>query len=543
MKKFYLYLVFLLLIGSPVFSQVEANNWVFGWPASGIKFNPAPLTSFSSVGTFYSFRAAASISDARGKLLFYTNGQDIWGKNNNVILNGHISGNQNSNQGALIIPLPCDTNQYYFFYITYQTSVYELRYSVVHKLLGGGNGMVIANPINLKDKTVKADVTGKLTAIRHSNGVDVWIITQGLDGKFYSYLLTTAGWPTGNPPPPVVSNGPGPLASNTILGDGSMQPSNDGTKIGGAWGGNSFSPGFWKIYDFDKSAGTLTYSMTLNPPVGQKPCDISFSPNNQVVYCSAWNTGCYQHNLAAGDTTAIQSSQQLVGPAQRGLQLGPDGKIYGVIGFGDNTHLDVIATPDSLGAACNYQIDGYSLPSLKGVDQVLPNIPMNVFLDKIQPNLGPDQTLCPGKTITLSTGYSNAGSSIFYWQDSSTASTFVVTEPGKYWVTVCGASDTVLITPTTCDPKIDIPNIFTPNGDGQNDLFSAIKPENIETVETKIYDRWGKEVFSTDSITIDWNGKDKSGKECNDGTYFYMITYTGKDKKTVSLKGYVQLVR
>ncbi len=82
-----------------------------------------------------------------------------------------------------------------------------------------------------------------------------------------------------------------------------------------------------------------------------------------------------------------------------------------------------------------------------------------------------------------------------------------------------------------------IPNVITPNGDGQNECFGAIiKNYDIKCVpEMHIYNRWGELVFRNDKYC--WDGTDsRNGKQLADGTYFYLITIGGKFYKgTVTL--------
>ncbi len=87
--------------------------------------------------------------------------------------------------------------------------------------------------------------------------------------------------------------------------------------------------------------------------------------------------------------------------------------------------------------------------------------------------------------------------------------------------------------------KLDIPNTFTPNGDGLNDYFTIsynIIPENYLLT---IYNRWGELVFETHNINKSWDGKHK-GRKCNDGTYFYIINYSANGK-THTKKGFISL--
>lgn len=68
-----------------------------------------------------------------------------------------------------------------------------------------------------------------------------------------------------------------------------------------------------------------------------------------------------------------------------------------------------------------------------------------------------------------------------------------------------------------------LPNIFTPNGDGFNDLFRPFPYKKVNAVDIRIYDRWGRLVFETGDPGINWNGEDKTtGQPCSDGTYFYV---------------------
>ncbi|MCQ2273021.1 MAG: gliding motility-associated C-terminal domain-containing protein [Bacteroidales bacterium] len=68
-----------------------------------------------------------------------------------------------------------------------------------------------------------------------------------------------------------------------------------------------------------------------------------------------------------------------------------------------------------------------------------------------------------------------------------------------------------------------LPNAFTPNGDGVNDLFQPFQPyHNVEKIDMTIYNRWGRKVFETHEPKINWDGRDYLTKEpSSDGTYFY----------------------
>jgi len=92
--------------------------------------------------------------------------------------------------------------------------------------------------------------------------------------------------------------------------------------------------------------------------------------------------------------------------------------------------------------------------------------------------------------------------------------------------------------------KLEVPNVFTPNGDGNNDVF-FLKVANLTEITALIYDRWGNKVFesTSNSGNIEWDGKNLSDKECASGTYFYIIKATGKDGANYEERGNVSIYR
>ena len=128
------------------------------------------------------------------------------------------------------------------------------------------------------------------------------------------------------------------------------------------------------------------------------------------------------------------------------------------------------------------------------------------------------------------------------------------------------------------------PNVFTPNGDGCNDKFSAYSIRNygdpdegypcgstkpdiddlkkrcarfVQSVSFKVYNRWGKEVYTyqgsltTDTskagIYIDWDGKDNNGRDLDGGVYYFAASVefivVDPKKRNQTIKGWVQIIR
>jgi len=124
------------------------------------------------------------------------------------------------------------------------------------------------------------------------------------------------------------------------------------------------------------------------------------------------------------------------------------------------------------------------------------------------------------------------------------------TEPGVYTVTLeitegeCTDIATQDIIVTLVIPiEFDMPNVFTPNGDGVNDVFT-LNPVNVVELEMTITNRWGNKVFETTDIEGTWNGRNQNtGEECTEGVYFYTFKLRGQNNEIVENHGFVHLVR
>jgi gliding motility-associated-like protein len=90
------------------------------------------------------------------------------------------------------------------------------------------------------------------------------------------------------------------------------------------------------------------------------------------------------------------------------------------------------------------------------------------------------------------------------------------------------------ITIEDCDPfEVTLPNIFTPNGDGINDVFGPIitAPNKLKDFKMYIYDRWGRLVFSSTDYAILWNGINQQGRPHADGIYYCVLYLTDKQDR------------
>jgi gliding motility-associated-like protein len=146
-------------------------------------------------------------------------------------------------------------------------------------------------------------------------------------------------------------------------------------------------------------------------------------------------------------------------------------------------------------------------------------------------SLGNDTILCLRQSLILDV--TNPYSS-YLWQDNSTNPVFTVNQQGIYWVSVsvnsnCIVSDTINISLEDCqNTGVYIPNSFTPNGDGLNDVFYIKTIAQFSKFNMFIYNRWGQLVFETDNATIGWDGT-FNGRQVPVDVYNYKIETIDKE--------------
>jgi gliding motility-associated-like protein len=140
--------------------------------------------------------------------------------------------------------------------------------------------------------------------------------------------------------------------------------------------------------------------------------------------------------------------------------------------------------------------------------------------------LGEDTVLCLGKSLQLDAGDENTFSS-YLWQDLSDLPEYTVYQPGNYWVEItnpCGsAMDSIQVQYENCDPLIWVPNAFTPDNDGLNDVFRP-SGDNISSFRMQIYNRWGELIYETRDMSDGWNGQ-QEGRRCAPDVYIWVIYY------------------
>ena len=355
----------ILFISSTIFClhAQMSNNWVMGRGAR-VDFNSIPPQVSDSMKLSTS-HSSSSISDGQGNLLFYTAGDTIYNSDLKPMPNGEnlIGAGKYSFQGIITVPYPGSPGKYVVFNVTVnEDTLYhpgKLLYGglvlhVVDMSLDGGFGdIAVRDSIVLQPSDSLMAFEPRITAAKHANDTDYWIITRKWDGAgvshFYNYLLDSTGLH-----PPIISG-----TGQTINGlgyQGQMKVAPDGSKIAMTAGKLSpatgmFDPNYLEVFCFNNQTGMVEPSI-LYEAADFGNMALSFSPNGKLLYFTGCGfgsiCGAYQIDLDANTMVQVHSS-----PSNY-MQLGPDGILYLNPSCTSSNCIDAILSPNKQGAACDY---------------------------------------------------------------------------------------------------------------------------------------------------------------------------------------------
>ncbi|NUO02854.1 MAG: PKD domain-containing protein [Saprospiraceae bacterium] len=365
------------------------TNLIFGGTLIDFKYNP-PLITYEYRDLNFE-RTNASISDAEGNLLFYTNGIAIHNYLNELIENGDglnpdpytenwVDGGYSLPQGALVLPHPGIPNRYVIFHSTISVVIPAIEDNNYLPMNCYYTTVDIASAevgtVSEKNTLILSDTFdfGKLTAVRHANGRDWWIATQEYYvNRYYLMLFSPEGISVES------SQTLGP-SRPTGLGQAVFSP-NGGKYV--LFSTISVQDGqFVDVYDYERCSGQLDNHISITYNDTAFSGGVAISPNSRFLYVSS-NRYVYQYDLEAED---IEASREVVAvydgflapdpfplPVRFFLcQLAPDNKIY-ISATNGVPYFHVIHNPNAKGAACQMEQHGVQLPTLNAFG--LPNSP------------------------------------------------------------------------------------------------------------------------------------------------------------------------
>lgn len=362
------------------YNQRYDFNWVFGYdggkgdPRFGttlVNFNAGnPLVSFADKGKMVIFEANASISDQQGNLLYYTNGYDVEDAHFNKIPGATDLGIKYWDglvepQGVLFLNNPSSDSSKYLFYISIKLNsphfhVLDLNYLLIekhtNKVIKFGN--VVHDTLN----------SGCLTACKHANGQDYWILLNKENTNlFYKILVTSLGIRT----LAIQSVGP-----RIIEGAGQAVFSPNGEYFALYESISNREGAYFFLYKFDRCTGELTELQ--NKHVSKMGFGgISFSPNSKLFYHSSGlvlsqTALSHENPLDNFEEIEIITDQTSWGSQYNLHQLGPDGRIY-ISNAYSNFVMHRINRPNEPGKSSFPRSNSFALKTLGGYG--IPNMP------------------------------------------------------------------------------------------------------------------------------------------------------------------------
>ena len=157
-----------------------------------------------------------------------------------------------------------------------------------------------------------------------------------------------------------------------------------------------------------------------------------------------------------------------------------------------------------------------------------------------------DTTIYMGESLTLGTD----NFTLYHWFNDEdtllgTTQQIEVNQEDAYYVFVedaNGCTDTSELVFISLLPRAElfVPTAFTPNGDEHNDLF-VIKGRFIKSFQMDVVNRWGKVLFTSNSIEKYWDGK-YEGNAIMQGTYYYHIIILGQDNNSFVRQGTIEVI-
>jgi len=394
MIRYFKFLTLGLLLPIGLNAQLHDYTWVLGYGGGSLSpdqdtfglsildFSGEQLSiSDNQTGEAHFRSNNVSYSNANGALLFSFNGQGVYGPDHELVpggadwFTGEFSGGWHAAQAGIALPFPGQENKAALIdseaeFISINGVVELISPKLFYSLIAHEEESEIE--VVLRKELLLADTLdfGKLSACRHANGRDWWVLVPEWEAnRYYRFLLSPEG---------VEMVGQQVIGGNVPSGVGQALFSPDGTKHVRYNGISSTVGDYVTIYDFDRCTGLLSnFRQSNHEKVGTGGGAV-ISKNSRYLYIMA-SVDLYQYDLWAED---IEATRTLVAEYDGNVsflptpfylgQLAPDGKIYISVPNGVRV-LHVIHNPDADCPDCRIEQHGIELPTFNSFS--IPNQP------------------------------------------------------------------------------------------------------------------------------------------------------------------------
>ena len=279
--------------------------------------------------------------------------------------------------------------------------------------------------------------------------------------------------------------------------------------------------------------GSSDTAIIVAPPVGTTGYTFNVEDNFGCSYDTVINVTAIQGpSINSPSSGCLNDNIQFTGTyAPEGGNWSYSGP--GSISFSPNTtFINPNVTANQSGTYTITFIDNECSDTVTQQVTFLPFPTANIILDSA--------TICRGDSMLVTLETSDPNNVIWNNNPLLNTTTIAVSEGGFYTAEVtnqCGsASDVFELFIEDCV----IPNVITPNGDGQNDVFYTNIAETYTDTHVTIYNRWGRKVYENTNYDNSWNGVNNGGGALAGGTYYYILTYNNETKDE---KGFITLIK
>ena len=388
-----------------------------------------------------------------------------------------------------------------------------------------GSGTGISTPVNQADATFTE--AGSYTLAVTNTVTGCMSVTSGTSNVFTVYTNTVA---------PGISVTP--ISSNTVIGcaNTSVTYSANVTASGNNLAYNWLPSGVSTVTNNVSSAGVYTLVVT----------DAVNSCSASAEYTVTGNTTPPQ-NVSAGSNVSMacgSSTIDLTGSStSTNVAYSWSGPNASSIISGGNTANPTVGEQGTYTLTVTDNLTGCQSTSTVSVSQ---NSVSAGFIADPTSGVAP-LTVNFTNQSTGATGYSWTFGDTNNNTSSNTDPSHIYQSSGTYTVeliaTAGPCSDTAYAIIVVEDGlSLTVPNVFTPNGDGINDIF-MIHATGVKEISLQIFNRWGQKLYSFTGPNAAWDGIDQNGHKATDGTYFFFVKATGFDGKEIEKNGTVNLYR
>lgn len=584
-RCFAIFLLALIVAGSKARAQEENNFWALGNGMALDWSSGAPRAASSACRTI---EGTAAQSGKDGQLKWYSDGFAVYNRYHRKMPNGDaLISDGSMTQGVCIVPHPADTNLFYLFVLGAAVpGAIQLRYTIVDMRLDGGMGDVTAiKNVLLDDSLSEKMIVTRGTActywlVVHSGvqpefhafqitdtGLSVQPVVSATpfigDGYYGigemkvsadNQKLVLANWRSRGTLTSVelfhFDSSSGKLSDYTLI-DSSLRYgvygvsfSPDGSKLYAAYGEDEPRPPYALLqYDLNllpdwtaMRASRTTLATAFNWAGMRlyrgkiyliKPATLSMvicaieDPNQSGTACRfrdsllVLDRVCFSLGNPVPETPAAVLRKQLFSVCESARLQGASAYRYYLWSDGASDSVRYAAPHTSLWVQASNGACAASVTDTFIVQQrVFSAAPL------------PDVYSCRDTLVVLKAGLI---AEQYAWSTGAVTESAEVRESGWYTYTAqsgdCLWRDTVLVRLGDCVHCFAIPNAFTPNGDGRNDLFRPQCSCPLLRYEMKIFNRYGEQLYSGDKVQDGWDGSYR-GRAEDAGVYFYLIRAT-----------------